>query len=76
MLESRQIEIARDIDRPEPLHEECTTPADKIYKAHCILLDVLSRINRGLTLEDDWENQECVRTAHALLADVRVDDNS
>lgn len=70
MPESRQLQIARDIDRPEPLREDCETSEQKLHKAHCILLDVLSRINRGIALKGDWENERCVREARELLSEA------
>ena len=71
MQESRQLEIARTIDRQcEPLHEECTTPADKLYKAHCVLLDAINREHRGIELDSDWENVNCIAEAARLLGEV------
>lgn len=71
MQESRQLEISRTIDRhPEPLHEECTTPADKLYKAHCVLLDAISRDHRGIELDCDWENIQCIAESARLLGEV------
>jgi hypothetical protein len=70
MQESRQLEIARTIERDEPLYEECETPSDKLYKAHCVLLDVLGRDHRGIELDGDWENLCCITEAARLLGEV------
>lgn len=68
---SRQLEIARTIDRPEePRMLDCTTPVDKVYKAHCMLLDVLSRQDRGLEIDDDRENLACMAEAVILIGDA------
>ena len=69
--ESRQVEAAKALDRnPEPLRDECKTPEDKVYKACCILLDVVSRNNRGLAVEGDWENRRCLFDVTEMLTGV------
>ena len=69
--ESRQVEIARAVDRnPEPPRDECKTPEDKVYKARCLLLDVVSRNHRGLTVEGDWENRHCLFEVIEMLTGV------
>ena len=70
MQESRQLEISRTIDRAEPLHEECETVSNKLYKAHCVLLDAISRDHRGIALDEDWENVHCITEAARLLGEV------
>jgi len=70
-MESRQLKIARTIDRPEePGMPDCTTPVDKVYKARCMLLDVLSRQDRGLEIDDDRENLACMAEAVILIGDA------
>jgi len=69
--ESRQVEAAKALNRnPEPRSGECKTPEDKVYKACCILLDVVSRNNRGLEVKGDWENRMCLATVVEMLTDV------
>lgn len=71
MKESRQLTIARDIDRPEePRSRAAKSPADKLYKAHCVLLDVLSRRHRGIPLADDRENMTCMAETVILIGDA------
>lgn len=69
--ESRQVETARAVDRnPEPRRRECETPEDKVYKARCILLDVVSRNHRGLAVKGDWENRQCLSEVIEMLTEV------
>jgi hypothetical protein len=69
--ESRQVEVARTVDRnPEPRTDQCVTPEDRVYKARCILLDVVSRNHRGLEVKGDWENRHCLHDVIALLSQV------
>ena len=69
--ESRQVEAARAVDRhPEPWFGDCKTPEDKVYKARCLLLDVVSRNHRGIHVEGDWENRTCLATVIKMLTDV------
>lgn len=69
-MKSRQLEIAETIDRPEPRLLDCETPEDKLYKAHCVLLDVLSRQHRGIALAGDAENLTCMAEAISLIGEA------
>jgi len=68
-MPSRQFEILRKIDRPEPLRADCTFNGDKAHKAHCVLLDALARMERGLCAED-WETRMCLQDARDLLDEI------
>lgn len=68
--ESRQVGLAREVDRPEPLRDACETPEDTVYKARCILLDVVARNQRGLSVKGDWENRRCLFDVVEMLTQV------